>query len=574
VHGLPTTAGSIALQHSMPAQDSKIVAKLKAAGAIILGKTNVSELNGLFDSNMPEGYSSLAGQVLVPSNTDVSPGGSSAGSAAATASGLAAMTVGLETASDVGARMISTAGTNGVVALKPTVGRVSRAGVLPVAKSQDSPGPITRSVYDAAAQLQAIAGADAADPATAGAPAVPNYLAGLSGSALSGKRVAVISSTTAPYPAALTAITALGATTAVKSVGTPSPNPASIVMSEFKRDLNAYLSGVPGGGAKSLQEIIDYNTANPVEGLKYQQGELLSAQGVDLSDPTTAATYTANLTSGQASNRALIDAILNNGTPADTSDDYSSIMVPSGNALVGIADRAGYPVLTVPAGFSTSRDPVGVTFVGGAYSEAELLAEGYAYENATNIRQAPSFTNPSMWRCVPGSTFFLPHHCHPGDLQTSTAFGASEDVVAAGVGAQVPLTLGLTLASTTASLGTFVPGETTDYTSSLAATATSSGGDAALTVVDPSTSNTGHLVNGAFVLPQPLQVKATSTSSPSTAFAPLSSAGTPLSLLSYTGPVAKDPVTIGFKQPIAQTDALRTGTYTKSLVFTLSTATP
>ena len=155
--GLPTTGGSIALQNSKPAADSKLVAKLKAAGAIILGKTNVSELNGLFDANMPEGYSSLGGQVLLPSDTDKTPAGSSAGSAAATAAGLAALTVGLETSTDT-AQMIAPAGVAGVVGLKPTVGRVSRTGVLPVAKSQDSPGPIARTVYDAAAQLQAIAG--------------------------------------------------------------------------------------------------------------------------------------------------------------------------------------------------------------------------------------------------------------------------------------------------------------------------------------------------------------------------------------------------------------------------------
>jgi Asp-tRNA(Asn)/Glu-tRNA(Gln) amidotransferase A subunit family amidase len=258
VHGLPTTGGSIALQHSMPAQDSKIVAKLRAAGAVILGKANVSELGGLFDANMPEGYSSLAGQVLLPSDTDNNPGGSSAGSAAATASGMAAMTVGMETATDVGgtnpppsgAQMIAPAANNGVVALKPTVGRVSRAGVMPVARSQDAPGPIARTVYDAALELQAIAGADPADPPTAAAPAVPDYLAGLTPTALSGKRVAVISSTTAPYPAVVATLNALGATTVVKAVGTPSPDSPSIVSREFKRDLDAYLASVPGGGAK------------------------------------------------------------------------------------------------------------------------------------------------------------------------------------------------------------------------------------------------------------------------------------------------------------------------------------
>jgi len=195
-------------------------------------------------------------------------------------------------------------------------------------------------------------------------------------------------------------------------------------MSEFKRDLDAYLPGlrIPKDGARSLEQIIAYNDANPVEGLKYQQGELIAAQAVDLSDPATAATYEADKAAGLASNQALIDTILNNGTLDDLTDDFDVIVVPSGNALVGIADRAGYPVLTVPAGYGTGnagRNPIGVTFVGAAFSEDTLLAAGYAFEQATNVRLAPSFTNPSMWRCVPGSVFFSPHHCHPGDLLAS-----------------------------------------------------------------------------------------------------------------------------------------------------------
>jgi amidase len=575
VHGLPTTGGSIALQHSMPAADAALVAKLKAAGAIVLGKTNVSELNGVFDSNMPDGYSSLGGQVLLPSDTDKTPAGSSAGAAAATASGMAAMTVGLETATDVGAQMIAPAGVAGVVALKPTVGRVSRSGILPVAKSQDSPGPITRTVYDAATQLQAIAGSDPGDPATAGAPAVPDYVSGLTPTALSGKRIAVISSTTAPYPTVLTALTALGATTVVKTVGTPSPDPPSIVASEFKRDVNAYLGGVPGSGAKTLAQIIDYNAANPVEGLKYQQGELASAQAIDLGDPSTGTTYETNRSTGKTSNQALIDGILTNGTPLDSTDDFDAVVVPSGNALVGIADRAGYPVLTVPAGFGTGgagRNPIGVTFVGTAFSEAKLLAGAYAYEQASNVRLAPSFTNPSMWRCVPYSTFFSPHHCHPGDVESPTAAGPTEYPVAASVGGTVPPTLELKLGSASASLGTFVPGVSATYSTSLAATVTSTGADATLSVLDPSTAHPGHLVNGAFALADPLQVRATRSGSPASPFAPLG-AGT-LALLGFPGPVATDPVTIGFRQSIAASEPLRTGTYAKTLLFTASTTSP
>jgi amidase len=420
VRGEATTGGSIALQKTIAKKDAKLVADLEEAGAIILGKTNVSELNGIFDSDMPEGYSSLGGQVLLPSDTDKTTAGSSAGSAAATAAGLAALTIGLETSTD-SAQIIAPAGVAGVVGLKPTVGLVSRVGILPAAKSQDSPGPITRTVYDAAVALTAIAGPDPADEATSGAPESPDYLSGLTATALAGKRVAVIDSTTTVYPSVVTEIQDLGATTVVKTIGTPDPDPASIVLTEFKRDLNAYLGGlrIRKGSAKTLAEIIAYNEANPEEGLKYRQEELIAAQTIDLSDPATAAAYEADKTAGKASSQALIDAILNNGTPEDTSDDIDVVVVPSGNALVSIADRAGYPILTVPAGYGTGnagRNPIGVTFVGGAFGEAKLLAAGYAFEQATNVRLAPSFTNPSMFRCVPGSDFFSPHHCHPGDL--------------------------------------------------------------------------------------------------------------------------------------------------------------
>ena len=185
----------------MPAADAALVAKLKAAGAIVLGKTNVTELGGLFDANLPEGYSSLGGQVLLPSDTDKTPAGSSAGSAAATAAGLAALTIGTETSTDT-AQLIAPAGVAGVVGLKPTVGAVSTAGVLPVAKSQDAAGPITRTVADAASAFEVLSGKTVSLSASA-----------------TGTRVAVINSTTAPYPTAITALQGVGATTAVKTIG-------------------------------------------------------------------------------------------------------------------------------------------------------------------------------------------------------------------------------------------------------------------------------------------------------------------------------------------------------------------
>jgi Asp-tRNA(Asn)/Glu-tRNA(Gln) amidotransferase A subunit family amidase len=445
--GLPSTGGSIALQDSMPTQSSRIVTKLKQAGAIILGKANVSELNGLFSAAMPEGYSSLGGQILLPSDTDKNPGGSGAGSAAATSSGMAAMAVGMETSTDT-AQLITPAANAGLVGLKPTVGRVSRTGVMPIARSQDAPGPIAQTVYDAAAQLQAIAGADFKDPATETAPAAPDYLAALSPTALSGKTVAVIDNsaalpaTKAAYDSAVAKFTALGATTVTKTIGAAAANP--IVTREFERDLDAYLGGLSGGDAGSLAEIVEYNNDNPVEGLKYTQGQLLEAAAVNLADPTQKTAYDTDLAAGKAADKATIDAILSNGTAGDTSDDIEVIAVPQGNALVGIADRAGYPVLTVPAGFgaeaSTSgRNPVGIVFVAAAYDEDELLADGYAFEQATKVRLTgplykdglggfepldepgasgvPSWTNPSMWRCVELSAFYTGEYCRPGMVE-------------------------------------------------------------------------------------------------------------------------------------------------------------
>ncbi|WP_162605413.1 amidase family protein [Jiangella ureilytica] len=248
VEGLPTTAGSIALQSLMPGDDAALVAQLRAAGAIILGKTNVTELNGVFDTNLPEGYSSLGGQVLLPSDTDKTPAGSSAGSAAATASGLAALTIGMETGTDVGAQLIAPAGVAGVVGLKPSVGLVDGDGVLPVASSQDAFGPLTRSVYDAAVALGAVD------------TAAVDYTAGLSPAALQGKKVAVVAAGSSPYPAAVSTVESQGATVGSVTLGAPTTRP-SIVLREFSQDLDAYL-----GGASSLDEIIAYNQANPVEG--------------------------------------------------------------------------------------------------------------------------------------------------------------------------------------------------------------------------------------------------------------------------------------------------------------------
>lgn len=436
VAGLASSGGSIALQDNLPSANATLVAKLKAAGAIVLGDTNITELGGDFDPNMAQGYSSLGGQVLLPNDTNKNVGGSSGGATGSIAAGLASLAIGSETTTEGAAQLIAPAGNAGVVALKPTVGLISRAGEMPLAISQDSPGPIGQTVSDVALALGVLAGPDPKDPASEAQPSpVPDYMAGLSTAALSGKKIAIVSSTTAPYPTAVGELGTLGATTTVVTPAAAT-KAASIVPYEFHRDLDSYLSTAPEGTAKSLQQVIEYNSANATEGLKFQQNGLLAAEATETTDPTTKATYEENLTKGKAEDEAIIDSIITNGTP-ETGDDYAGIMVPSGSSLVGIADRAGYPVLSVPAGFgaensSTGGDPIGVEFIGTAYSEAQLLDDGFALEEGLKARQlgpeymkaspnpgfngSPSQTNQSMWRCLPGSSFSKPYACNIGEL--------------------------------------------------------------------------------------------------------------------------------------------------------------
>ena len=186
-----------------------------------------------------------------------------------------------------------------------------------------------------------------------------------------------------------------------------------------------------------------------------------------------------------------------------------------------------------------------MTFVAAKDAEAKLLNVGYAFEQATKVRQAPSFTNPSMFRCVEGSTFYAPHHCHPGDLASPTADGPNETATAGDVGGTVPATLSLTLGAP-ATFGAFTPGVAREYTAASTATVISTAGDATLSVSDP-----GHLMNGAFSLPQPLRVE--------------------FSKATWTAPVSNDVVAVTFKQAIGANDALRTGSYSKTLTFTLAT---
>jgi amidase len=410
VRGMPTTAGAVALEHSFPRDDAPLVKTLREAGAIILGKTNLSEFANFYSNNSVSGYSGLGGQVLTPIDLDQNPSGSSSGSGAAASAGLAAATIGTETSGSI----ISPASRHGIVGLRPTVGLVARTGVIPISASQDTAGPMTQTVSDAAAELQAIAGRDAEDPATETQPAVlPDYLAGLEADALAGTRVGVIPSNDATYQAAVGAIQSLGAVTV--PIPTPSASAGPGILNyEFKRDLNAYFSRLPEDAPiASLGEVIAFNRAHPDEAIRLGMGILEASEEIDLDDPVARQSYITNRDNGQAATRGAIDAALTRGTP-DIADDLAAIMTPAGT-LTGLGARAGYPQLTIPAGYDpATRNPVNISFNGTRYSEATLLALGYAFEQATKARRPPSETNPASWRCVPGSAL-PPRSCPPGD---------------------------------------------------------------------------------------------------------------------------------------------------------------
>jgi amidase len=388
VAGMPTTAGSLALEHSSPAADAPVAAALREAGAILLGKTNLTEFANYMTEGMANGYSSLGGQVLNPYDASETPSGSSAGSGSAAATGLAAATVGTETFGSI----LSPARANSLVGVKPTVGLASRTGIVPISGTQDTPGPMTRYVYDAAALLTAMAGVDGEDPATAHNPlADTDFVAALSPTALAGSRLGFIADDgDEVYTTSLALLQARGAT--LIPVSLPAPVTPEILTFEMRRDLNDYLARTPfaPGQPQTLTDIIAFNEAHADAALKFGQTLLLACEGIDLDDPATAGRYAELRAQGLTESRSAIDGVLG-------SKGLDAIV--SNSSTVHVGARAGYPSVIVPAGYlRAGRKPAGLQFLGTAWSEATLLALAYDFEQASAAWRSPWEINPSLFR--------------------------------------------------------------------------------------------------------------------------------------------------------------------------------
>lgn len=400
-----TTAGSLALSGHYAAKDAPIVRQLRDAGAVLLGKTNLSEWANFRSGRSSSGWSSRGGQTKNPYSLERNPCGSSSGSGAAVAANLCAFAIGTETNGSISCP----ASINGVVGLKPTVGLVSRSGIIPISKTQDTAGPMTRTVTDAAIVLSAITARDERDAATLDRPAgTPEDFASLlREGTLQGKRIGVERSFLKVHEKvdellqrALDQMRSAGATIVevdlVKSLKEIGDSEYQVLQFEFKDGLNTYLAGIDVP-VHSLKDVISFNLEHADKVMPFFGQEILEASQAR-SDLNSEAYRTA-LDKVLGVSRKAIDGIM-------TEHDLHAICGPatgpawctdlvngdsfSGYGMGSGAAMAGYPSLTVPMG-DVHGLPVGLLFIGGAYSEAGLLNIGYAYEQVSRNRHAPAF---------------------------------------------------------------------------------------------------------------------------------------------------------------------------------------
>jgi amidase len=402
-----TTAGSLALIGQPASRDAYIVEKLRESGAVILGKTNLSEWANIRSKNSTTGWSGRGGLTRNPFALDRNPSGSSSGSGAAVSANLCAAAIGTETDGSI----ISPAAACGVVGIKPTVGLLSRSGIIPISHSQDTPGPMARTVADAAALLGALVGIDPRDAATNAShgKSISDYTTFLKADALRGARVGVVRK----YFGASEPLDKLmaGAIDAIKHAGATVIDPVDIatipqlgaaeiivLLFELKADLNRYLAErAMKDGPRTLADVIKFNEANRAAELPYfGQDRFIEA---DAKGPLTTKTYLDALTKNHnlareqgidaAMKKFKLDALIApSRVPAWLTDLINGDR--SSNSCTTLPAVAGYPHITLPMGYVHGL-PVGISFFGAAWSEPKLISLAYAFEQMTKFRRAPKF---------------------------------------------------------------------------------------------------------------------------------------------------------------------------------------
>jgi amidase len=405
---MTTTAGSYALAGSIPSEDATIAAKLRAAGAILLGKTNLSEWANFRSTHSSSGWSGRGGQARNPYILDRNPCGSSSGSGAAVSANFSALAVGTETDGSI----VCPSSANGVVGIKPTIGLVSRAGIVPIAHSQDTAGPMTRTVRDAAILLSVLAGVDPRDPATSSSSARGqiDYTTFLDANGLRGGRIGVARAKFFGYSDvtdklindAIDAMKAQGAIIVdpanIETAGKFDDSEFDVLLYEFKADLNGYLASLgPKAPVKSLQDIIVYNEMHKDQEMPFFGQEIMiqaQAKG-----PLTEKKYLDQLASNLKMSRtdgidATMDKYKLDAIVAPTGSPAWATDLINGDHFTGASSTpaavAGYPNINVPAGFSHGL-PVGISFFGRPYSEPTLIKLAYSFEQSTKHRRAPQF---------------------------------------------------------------------------------------------------------------------------------------------------------------------------------------
>ena len=404
---MATTAGSLALLGAKPPVDAFVVQRLRAAGAVPLGKANLSEWANFRSSNSSSGWSARGGQCRNPYALDRSPCGSSSGTAAGIAANFAAVGVGTETDGSI----VCPSAACSLVGIKPTLGLVSRSGIVPIAHSQDTAGPMARTVSDAASLLGALAGADARDAATAAAPmSLPDYTRFLDPKGLEGARIGVARTklfgyhppTDAVVNQALELMRHAGAVIVdpadIPHLGEYDDAELTVLLYEFKTDVNRYLAEfAPGAAVKTLQDVIDFNERNRDREMPYF-GQDLFVKAQEKGPLTDQAYRDALDKCGKLGREEGLKAVLQqhklDAVVAPTGNPAWPIDFINGDHFLGGSSTpaavAGFPHVTVPAGYVLGL-PVGLSFIGAPWSEGTLVKLAYAYEQASALRRPPRF---------------------------------------------------------------------------------------------------------------------------------------------------------------------------------------